>query len=106
MRDYRILGDDITVSLSGERQDVPAPGVEGGADGETGLFMLDPSGIAKDLPSAGQQQPLSRDGVLRIATPGGGGYGDPKERDRERIRYDVANGFVSAEAARRDYGLE
>ena len=95
VRDYRILGDDITVSLSGERQDVPAPGVEGGADGETGLFMLDPSGIAKELPSAVQQQPLSRDGVLRIATPGGGGYGDPADRNDVRIEKDRREGRLT-----------
>ena len=88
MRDYRVLGDDITVSLSGERQDVAAPGVEGGADGATGLFMLDPAGAAQELPSAVQQQPLPRGSVLRIATPGGGGFGDPTRRDDARIEKD------------------
>jgi N-methylhydantoinase B len=38
--------------------------------------------------------------------PGGGGYGDPGRRDRDRVRRDVAEGFVSPEAAARDYGLE
>ena len=38
--------------------------------------------------------------------PGGGGYGDPVARDRERVRRDVEEGFVSAEAAARDYGLD
>lgn len=88
MRDYRILGDDITVSLSGERQDVAAPGVEGGADGATGLFMLDPAGAATELPSAVQQQPLPRGSVLRVATPGGGGYGNSNSRAAERIERD------------------
>ena len=92
VRDYRILGDDITVSLSGERQDVAAPGVEGGADGATGLFMLDPAGMAQELPSAVQQQPLPRDSVLRIATPGGGGYGMPAQRDDARMEKDRREG--------------
>ena len=74
---------------------MPAPGVEGGADGETGLFMLDPTGMAKELPSAVQQQPLSRNGVLRIATPGGGGYGDPTDRDNVRIEKDRREGRLS-----------
>jgi N-methylhydantoinase B len=97
VRDYRILGDDITVSLSGERQDVAAPGVEGGADGTVGLFMLDPEGAAKELPSAVQQQPLPRDSVLRIATPGGGGFGDPGAREAERIEKDRREGRLAEE---------
>ena len=38
--------------------------------------------------------------------PGGGGYGAPEQRDREKVRRDVAEGFISAEAAREVYGLE
>jgi N-methylhydantoinase B len=42
---------------------------------------------------------------VKILMPGGGGYGDPLERDRERVRRDVAEGFISEAAAIRDYGL-
>jgi N-methylhydantoinase B len=38
-------------------------------------------------------------------TGGGGGYGSPTERDPERVRDDVIDGFVSREAAERDYGV-
>lgn len=37
---------------------------------------------------------------------GGGGFGDPADRSLQRVRDDVRSGFVSAEAARRDYGVE
>ena len=40
-----------------------------------------------------------------IGLPGGGGYGDPLEREPERVEADVAGGYVSPEAARRDYGV-
>ena len=40
-----------------------------------------------------------------MRTGGGGGWGDPMERDPERVRADVLEEFVSAEAARRDYGV-
>ena len=43
---------------------------------------------------------------VRIWTGGGGGYGDPKRRDRERVRTDVMRGYVSPEAARKVYGLD
>jgi 5-oxoprolinase (ATP-hydrolysing)/N-methylhydantoinase B len=41
-----------------------------------------------------------------IDSPGGGGYGNPVERERARVRHDVEQGFVSPTAARRVYGLE
>ncbi len=41
---------------------------------------------------------------VRLTTPGGGGYGDPKQRDLQRVGEDVREGYVSAEAAARDYG--
>ena len=41
---------------------------------------------------------------IRLTTPGGGGYGNPRGRDPERVQEDVAEGYVSAEAAARDYG--
>ena len=39
-------------------------------------------------------------------TGGGGGYGDPFDREPERVAADVRNGFVSPEAALRDYGVQ
>ncbi len=97
VRDYRILGDDITVSLSGERQDVAAPGIAGGEDGAIGLFMRDPDTAARELPSAVREEPLPRGTVLRIATPGGGGYGDPAARDLERIKKDRREGRLTGQ---------
>lgn len=41
---------------------------------------------------------------VRIAVPGGGGYGDPKERVRDRVESDVREGYVTPEAARDTYG--
>ncbi len=43
--------------------------------------------------------------VVTIMTPGGGGYGDPLERPMADVARDVAVGYVSPEAARRDYGV-
>jgi N-methylhydantoinase B len=43
---------------------------------------------------------------VSLRTPGGGGYGDPDERDPEAVRRDVRLGKLSAEAARDAYGYE
>jgi N-methylhydantoinase B len=43
---------------------------------------------------------------LTMRYSGGGGYGNPAERDPEAVRRDVAAGYVSAEAALRDYNVK
>jgi N-methylhydantoinase B/oxoprolinase/acetone carboxylase alpha subunit len=50
-------------------------------------------------------QTLSPGDVYRMRLPGGGGWGDPKARDRARLIEDVRNGYVTREAAARDYGV-
>jgi N-methylhydantoinase B len=49
--------------------------------------------------------PLVRGERIRIESPGGGGWGNPAERDPALVREDLRLGYISAEAARRDYGL-
>ena len=49
--------------------------------------------------------PLAAGSVVDLNTGGGGGYGDPYERDPEHVRSDVLDGYVSREAAERDYGV-
>jgi N-methylhydantoinase B len=84
-----------------ERIAHPARGREGGHDGAPGRVSL-ASGQA--LRGKGQQTipPGER---LRLELPGGGGFGDPRERDPESVRADVRNGLVSADAARQVYGV-
>jgi N-methylhydantoinase B len=78
VRDYRVLAEKVTVSLSSERQKRPARGVAGGGDGETGAFLLNPGTPAeRRLPSAAVDLPLAPGDVLRVMTPGGGGFGAP-----------------------------
>jgi N-methylhydantoinase B len=50
--------------------------------------------------------PLPAGSIVELRTGGGGGFGDARERDAERVRADVHDGFVTAEAAKRDYGVD
>ena len=49
--------------------------------------------------------PLAAGSVVELNTGGGGGYGNPLEREPERVRADVLDGYVSREAAASDYGV-
>lgn len=76
LRDYRVLGDNVVVSLSSERQHVVAAGSEGGGDGAPGQFILDPgTPQERRLPSSAADIHLAKGQVFRVCTPGGGGYG-------------------------------
>jgi N-methylhydantoinase B len=107
IRDYRVLADDIVVSLSSERQHVAAAGANRGGKGTLGAFVLNPhTAEERKLPSAAADVKLPRDAVLRICTPSGGGYGDARERDRSLVERDVAEERVSTEEARSVYRQE
>ena len=43
--------------------------------------------------------------VLSAHSAGGGGFGDPMERDPSKVRMDVINGYISLESAEKDYGV-
>jgi len=43
--------------------------------------------------------------AITVRTPGGGGYGDPWQRDPALVARDVARGYISADDASRDYGV-
>ncbi|MCP5149285.1 MAG: hydantoinase B/oxoprolinase family protein [Ectothiorhodospiraceae bacterium] len=76
-------------------------GRERGHDGAAGRVML---GSGKTLRPKGQQTIPSHD-RLRLEMAGGGGFGDPLDRAAKRVADDVANGLVSVEHARDDYGV-
>ncbi len=97
---FRVLaGDSLIASLRPDKVRYPAPGMLGGLPGMTGTFALNGAAFAVE------PRTLRPGDVLSIRLPGGGGYGDPHRRDRARVAEDVAEGFVSAAAARALYGM-
>ena len=105
VRDYRVLANDIVVSLSSERQHVAAQGMAGGEPGALGAFVLNPGTPGeRKLPAAAADVRLPRDSVLRIATPSGGGYGNPAKRDPSAIERDLREARITPEKARSRYG--
>jgi N-methylhydantoinase B len=91
----------MTVSFLAERTRFPATGLFGGGSGGLGAVRID--GRPVDPKATHVVEP---GGVFEMTTPGGGGFGEPRERDPERVRADVRAGYVTPEAARRDYGRE
>ncbi len=95
-------GAAFAVSKMFERVRNAARGREGGGAGAPGRVHV---------PGAGELRVKGREVVppghrIVMATPGGGGLGDPRRRAREKVREDVLDGYVTAEAAAREYGME
>lgn len=91
-----------SVNANVDRVDFPAPGAGGGAAGKRGSFTRASTGDA--LPRKSQVF-LGDDDEVVLDFPGGGGYGDPRERPVERVLTDVIDGYVSIDSARVDYGV-
>ena len=103
-RVWRILGQPAHASVCLERTKSAPFGLAGGGAGAPGRIALDgPDGAERELVSKGAFT-AAPDAEIRLRAPGAGGYGDPAARDRERLRDDVVNGYVSPAAAAAAYG--
>jgi N-methylhydantoinase B len=93
------------VFLLGERGKYPPPGANGGGTAMLNRFVYetDNGEATPPLVSKVTDVKIRRGQKVRLETPGGGGFGDPRERDPERIERDVRLGYVTREAAERDY---
>jgi N-methylhydantoinase B len=90
-----------SVSPIVDRTKYPAPGLLGGKAGMAGELKL----ASGARPNPKSQIDLERGETVHLNLPGGGGYGEPFSRDAELVRRDVIAGYVTAEAAARDYGV-
>jgi N-methylhydantoinase B len=83
-----------------DRLEYPGTGLQGGQAGACGRFRVDGERrLAKCLLA------LTPDASVTLDLPGGGGYGNPFERDPELVLQDVVYGYISSEAAEREYGV-
>ena len=106
VRDVRLLADEGTFGLRVENNLFPAWGVAGGLGGGLSRVVMNPG-----TPDEREIRAFSDDNhwkcgdLVRIYTGGGGGWGDPLERDANQVLDDVKDGFVSADAAFQRYGV-
>jgi N-methylhydantoinase B len=90
------------LSLLSDRHEHPASGVLGGGPGACSVVSLGDG----TKPHQKSRTTVPSGARMTLLYAGGGGYGPPRERDREAVRADIADGYVSAAAARDAYGLE
>ncbi len=104
-RRYELLQDAIVVRRY-ERAKFPSTGLDGGKNGRPSHFVkVGHNGDETALEAAGRYEMKAGESFY-MDKAGGGGFGDPKKRDRAAIERDIAEGYVTPEGARRDYGYE
>lgn len=94
-------GHEFDFQAMFDRVDHPARGRRGGAQGAATTIVQDDG-----TPMRGKgKQFVAHGRKVMLAFPGGAGYGAAAERSMDSIKRDLARGYISADAARRDYGL-
>jgi N-methylhydantoinase B len=88
-----------------DRRNCPPWGLWGGMSGTYSECFVRKPGENDFKPTYGFRTPLPADSVVSTRTGGGGGWGDPLEREIARVREDVLNEFVTREAAAKFYGV-
>jgi len=106
VREYEILADEAVLAIRIDSVKNPPWGVAGGMSGGSGRAVVNP-GRADErvLAPLSDGNSLKQGDVLRMETGGGGGRGHPFDRPAALVLRDVLDGFVSVEAAARDYGV-
>ena len=104
-RSWMLLASSAVLSVLAERTKIPPWGLFGGKPGAKGeYYLIKANGKRVKLKSKCTVK-MEKGDIFVVKTPGGGGYGNPFERNPELVLRDVINGLVSPESAQKDYGV-
>lgn len=105
-RVWKVLGHAAEATVCCERAKSPPFGLFGGGAGAPArIYLIEAGGARRNLNS--KEHFVAPEGSeIWYEVPGSGGFGPPSRRDPAKVRADVRDGYVSAESARRDYGVE
>lgn len=103
VRAYRFLAPTDAIVINYKTKTQPWS-VAGGNKGVKNTVLVEP-GTEQEREVGCSYNNFGAGGTITNLTGGGGGWGNPFERDVDKVVADVEQGFVSAEAARRDYGV-
>src|SRR6202166_3112804 len=101
---YRALVDCRTI-VTADRVRLRRYGLHSGKAGQPFCVTVDAEGEGYDLGGLVDGEPVLKGQVVRVVTTGGGGWGDPLQRELELVLRDVIEGRVSLDSARADYGV-
>ncbi len=101
---FRVMAD-CNYMVRSDRHKFAPYGLANGKPGQPGTLTLTRNGETKTLHPKGTYSLFAGDEVF-ISAAGGGGHGDPKERDLDAVIEDVIDGYISRDAAEKEYGAD
>jgi N-methylhydantoinase B len=105
LKEFRALCDSAFLCVA-DRAILSCWGLRGGKAGAPLRVTVDPGGPnERVLPGLVDDEPIPAGTLVRVETTGGGGWGDPLEREPELVALDTLEGKISARAAREEYGV-
>jgi N-methylhydantoinase B len=104
--DFRVFAPNTRITARNrDRSRFRAWGILGGGPGAPSDFILNPGGNRERVLGNTDTVTMEPGDVIHIHSPGGGGRGDPLDREPERVALDVQRGYVSLGAAEAAYGV-
>lgn len=105
MREITILDSEATITISSDRNKICPWGVLGGKPASPAKCKLSNKKGEKLSLRSKDTKKVNKGDTIATMTSGGGGWGDPFDREPEKVRWDVLEGLVSAKRARDAYGV-
>jgi N-methylhydantoinase B len=102
-REYELLEDAVVIRRFNKTR-FPSTGLAGGKDGARARFVVRVGSDKEFETKASARVDMKAGERFLLQSAGGGGYGDPHQRDRAALARDIGEGYVSKDAAARDYG--
>jgi N-methylhydantoinase B len=104
--DYRILSEEAILTATFGRHKFPPWGMAGGHSGSCNYIKIMRQDGSEEVFGKVARLRLAKNDVVRLVTGGGGGYGDPLKRPREKVADDLKNGYISLKQAEDHYAYE
>ena len=104
--EYRVMGDEAFITYAASRTSSRPWAQQGGEEGSNNYLQILRTDGSIERHHMCTAVRAAKGDVLRLTTATGGGYGDPRLRDREKVAMDLKNGYITPEQAVTLYGFE
>ena len=104
--DYRVTAEEAFLTATYSRTASQPWGLHGGSLGTSNRGEVHRADGQIERSNMTTGLSVKRGELIRVMTGHGGGFGDPKQRDREAVKRDLRDGYISAQEAAGDYGYQ